>query len=245
MGGAVAVTIRVDEETEYRMARWTNGLPWFIIHPGLYGKSTTHLHEYLSPWLDMRSDYEANKDTGDFKHPMTGSYHPYYALAPYDYGLVVIDFVTDSILSCQGYCSIDTLYEASIKMHLHNTFGVDFHEAAKVYSQMVLDRRLYRQKLTFGKEGGVDIEKESLVREKDLPSLLKNKMPRDVFRYRYRVDLSPFNVFVYEDHGSEPLREMRAKLLELGFRLTSEDESRWQEAIRSQEEPEQEEEDGS
>lgn len=109
MGGSLAITIRQSNGKEYRMLRWTNSLPNFITNPKFFKEDKQWFKDYMEPWFDMKKDYEQNKTTGKFKLNMTDCYFPYSYLAPADYGLVVIDFKTKTLLTMQGYSDLNSI----------------------------------------------------------------------------------------------------------------------------------------
>lgn len=88
MGGAVAVTVRFSEEEQYRMTWGTRGINLFK-RPGFLMQDSQHLDACRARWVDPE---------------LAGS------LAPSDYGLVVVDFVTKRILSFQNFTSVDSVH---------------------------------------------------------------------------------------------------------------------------------------
>lgn len=107
MGGNLAWTLRLEDGTEYRMDRWTNAMPELITNAAFLRGEPAAIEAALDSWLAMKADWEANKDNGTFKLPMTEVYAPYpYGMQPSEYGLVVTDFVTKTILSLQGYTNL-------------------------------------------------------------------------------------------------------------------------------------------
>lgn len=86
MGGVVAVTVRFSEDEQYRMTWGTSGLGLFRAS-GFVQQDAAHLAECRKRWA---------------KPELAGM------LAPDDYGLVVVDFVTKRIISFQNFTSLDT-----------------------------------------------------------------------------------------------------------------------------------------
>jgi len=110
MGGNLAWTIRLEDGTEYRMDRWTNSMPGLILNPDFLSGQQAGIDNALQPWLEMKSDWEKNQHTEKFDLHMTPSYAPYpYGLAPSEYGLVITDFVSKTILSLQEYTDLGSL----------------------------------------------------------------------------------------------------------------------------------------
>jgi len=110
MGGNLAWTLRLDDGTQYRMDRWTNAMPELITDPDFIAGEPAAIETALESWLDMKADWEENRGTEAFRHPMTPVYAPYpFGLRPSEYGLVVTDFQTRTILSLQGYTNFGTI----------------------------------------------------------------------------------------------------------------------------------------
>lgn len=123
MGGTVGLTIRLASGKEYRMARWTNMLPWAFKNINLLTGKPKHIKDIINSWDKMVLDYANHKKTGEkFKYPMTDSYVSEIqeaALCPISYGLVVLDLKTKTILDLQGYSSLNymDIYSASNLIH--------------------------------------------------------------------------------------------------------------------------------
>ena len=114
MGGNLAWTLRLEDGTEYRMDRWTNPMPELIVTPAFLEGEPAALEEALSDWMAMKTDWDGNGATGDFAFPMTSAYAPYpFGLKPSEYGIVVTDFVSQTILSLQGYTDLGGINPAS------------------------------------------------------------------------------------------------------------------------------------
>lgn len=111
MGGNVAWTLRLADGTEHRMNRWTNIFPETTMDDAFLAGEQAAIDEALKSWLEMKADWEANRDTGKFQHRMTEVYAPYpFGLKPFEYGFIVTDFVTKTIVSCQHYTNPTRLY---------------------------------------------------------------------------------------------------------------------------------------
>ena len=99
MGGGIAVTARRANGEILRMCRWTNPLPFFFQNMRFVGGDESHLDEYLEQWHDfMRQAPEGDE--------MDREMVAHDKLAPYWYGLVVIDYQTKKVLSLQGYSAL-------------------------------------------------------------------------------------------------------------------------------------------
>jgi hypothetical protein len=108
MGGSVAWTIRQSDGTEHRMQRWTNILADAHWEDGFLHEKKEAVDYALETWRNMAADYEANHATGEFEIDMTPVYAPYpYGLRPSEYGVIVTDFQTKTIISSQHYTSLN------------------------------------------------------------------------------------------------------------------------------------------
>jgi hypothetical protein len=104
MGGNIAWTVRFSTGQEYRTQRWTNVTPWIGRNLDFYAEDPSAVVEVMGSWLDMKRDWEKNKDTGLYEHNMTSVYAPYpFGLRPSEYGIIVHDFKNKSIVDCNSY----------------------------------------------------------------------------------------------------------------------------------------------
>ena len=114
MGGSIAITFRDEDGNVEKMCRWTNTMPYYLVNHRLYAKDTKFIKEFMKQWFDMKKDWDDNegKKNPKYKYPMTNYYAPKECrvLAPIEYGLVVIDFMTNTILENQGYCSLTEIH---------------------------------------------------------------------------------------------------------------------------------------
>jgi hypothetical protein len=109
MGGTVAVSVRKPDGSIVNMHRWTNIFPYALFNVDfLYAHFDEWYSDFTKTWLDMKADYEKNKDTGHFELNMTDVYFPSpEGLAPVDYGIIVIDFLKHKVYSSQNYCHLN------------------------------------------------------------------------------------------------------------------------------------------
>lgn len=260
MGGTLAVTVRKPDGTEERMARWTNATPWFINNMGLINKDPAHVESYMEPWNDMRRDwlehedeynalvkrygspsdvpYEATKDLWDY--PMTPCYAGHTMLAPAGYGLTVVDMQKDQILTCQGYTHYGRLHMAGVYLGLTRDGKIpenaddencavrlrEFHEAKRVTHVELMSPSGWRNMDIS------DVSFEGLLKLASMPTVSTSTTAAGAFS----LDLSPYEVHHYEEANPDSWREFRAKLIDLGFSLTDEEEAAWEETIQEEEE---------
>lgn len=97
MGGDVALTIRFTPERQWRGVTTTNvlGSLWDAPFYGTLEECQAHVEAWLKGILERR-----------LENPALQEYDKYVQCAPDDYGLVVIDFVSSTIMSAQGYTSL-------------------------------------------------------------------------------------------------------------------------------------------
>jgi hypothetical protein len=117
MGGSITVIIREEDGKIHKMCRWTNSLPYFTKDLNFINKDKKHLKDYLKVFYSMENDYKrVQKKGGNYRFQMTDCYIPYSGyIAPIEYGLVLIDYQTEQIISCQGYSSLNTICRYEIE----------------------------------------------------------------------------------------------------------------------------------
>ena len=241
MGGTVSVTVREEDGTEHRMERWTNALSHFVTNLKLCQKDPKHLKEYLSTWKDFEDDWKKNghkfdRDKGNyevFENQMTPCYYPAVGLAPVDYGLVVIDFKTNNILSMQGYTSLNVVLGSSIRMAMG---GYEDPDELDRFKELLYDRRITTYETVAFGLGGSGTIKEDLTNAKPCQVLNRFKDDgRHVGIEYLHVDLSPFTLEDFEESAQGALA-MKGRLAELGFRYTKKEDKGWLDWITDREE---------
>lgn len=95
MGGIVGLTFRWPDGTQWRGSCWTNVLPDGLFAPPFFVRRASEGH--ARRWL---ANILKNRDEAPEIGKLWGS-SP--LLAPVEYGLVVVDFKTKTVLSHQGY----------------------------------------------------------------------------------------------------------------------------------------------
>lgn len=228
MGGSVALTLREPNGTEHRMCRWTNILPWAITNLGLIEDRPEHLTEMLEQWTSMRGDWARHRAEGvPCEHNMTSVYAPYPFLAPIDYGLVLVDGVHRVILTRQGYTAIGAISPLSVV----RGDPADPESAAHRYIALFDAGRIEatapgrRVKSKVGVSGAESI--------RGLQACYAQHGYRPFEEFDFRVDMSPYTV---ENFEGRPWRQVRERVLALGFALTPEEEALWAAAIAREDE---------
>lgn len=108
MGGSVAWTIRCSDGTQHRMCRWTNLVGDLVWLDGFQDEDPDAIEVVLRGWRKMAADYEANHASGEFESAITPWCAPYpYGLRPAEYGIIVTDFQTKTMISCQDYSPLN------------------------------------------------------------------------------------------------------------------------------------------
>jgi len=228
MGGSIAVTIREEDGTMHKMCRWTNSTPNFVNDEKLFLCDKQHLQDYLKTWYEMVEDY----DSGQNKLNMSSVYAPVRLLAPVDYGLLLIDYKTKTLLNMQGYTDYGRLLatEAGLSNLIlkRNGENNDFYFKIEALHK---SGRLMRAETLSNKE--IDLSKMSL--EKILESCDRSSSFFNVFKHEKRevwfeifLKTDPWQFKRYEENVSG-LKKLKEAVLELGFILTEEEEKEWKE----------------
>jgi hypothetical protein len=98
MGGIIAVTTRYTNGDEWRGSMWTNVLPGGLFAPPFFQpkKAEPHVKQFVARLLENR---RLNPDV----ESLWGGHHE---LSPVEYGVVVVDFQTKTVISHNGYCAV-------------------------------------------------------------------------------------------------------------------------------------------
>ena len=103
MGGIVGLTVRFSEAETYRGSCHTNVLPEGLFAAPFYvdlDASREHVRVWLKMILDNRKD---NPEVEE----LWGGHN---MLAPVEYGLVIVDYVTSTLVACNGYSNPTIIY---------------------------------------------------------------------------------------------------------------------------------------
>jgi len=221
MGGCISITVRTIEGKEHRMCRWTNSLPKFVNNTKLIDKDEDHLQEYLKVWEDMSDAYNSG-DTKDM--PMADVYVPNSGLYPVEYGLVLIDYQTNTILTSQNYCNIGSLgsSEAGIALmgrHRQSPFMVS-DDGEKEVNDIERDRvsNLFKSNRI----------KEVVLRDwsiKDSDGLTIEEFSKYGSGYEYA--LLDMGLWTIKNYLSGEIVKMLSDIIEMGFVLSNEETDGW------------------
>lgn len=224
MGGVVGVTIRQDDGTVHKMSRWTNSLPYFINDLGLIKKHKRHLNGYLKQWFDMVKDY----DSGKKKLNMSEVYATHRILAPIDYGLVVVDYQSKTILHMQGYTMLGTILACDI--HERRTPADEkkilaaMHKSGLFKKVMCYDARPDRGEKE-NKFPIIDID-QNWTFEEFMHQCTINRNNNGIEWQRIVLDMSPWKIVRFNE-TKKGLDKFKENVIKLGFVLTEEEKKTW------------------
>jgi hypothetical protein len=221
MGGVVAITIRMDEEHIYNMHRWTNPIPDFVHDVKFLAKD----YDYFMEYINRKTEYGGLRKT----------------LAPYGYDLIVIDLVSNKILSWQGYSRLagvsDVRMTALIEPN-HIVLGNDQTNLVELwlagkFVSLISYTKKEKKVIPFKNnqevlEAVLDIDKVKDSRRKKLP-IPEVKYPVEFGSFY--LDFSPFELIEYPEETKEQLMEMRT-IVESLFNLSRYEKKLWDKYIK-------------
>lgn len=260
-GQVVAWTMRMEDGTEHRMNRDLTAVAPAVRSPDFVDQDPLHLEQCLSDWQMMSDDWNNNKHTGQYHYPNTHLYAPYPALlAPNHFGLVVTCAKANVILSLHGASRIGALLAMELShyaLDVRKTFSqaheqlMDFVRNDKIdyYTLYVTPGTLEKQfELSFPR---VDIEVED-----DPSGFACFKVP-GTFPYDHLLAFTKehsrgpeggdlcvvtaylkMDPFTVEDfaHTSTSMQQMKARVIDLGFALSAEENEAWDNRIAEMQE---------
>jgi len=243
MGGNIAVTIRREDGREHRMCRWTNPIPHTFKNIHFLNGNEEYLDRYIKTWDDFVEDYRLHKEDGEFEHNMTSVYAPYPFLAPSEYGIIVVDYQKKVIISCNHYTSLGYIDGVNYLIELPD--DPPYTEAFKIPTPDEEGDFAVCQNLAHF------ISEDRIKSVISWDNEVKEKLPLDFFintprreqgevtrELRFELDLKPFTLFDFNRDTPEIFAKVKEKVLELGFKLTPEEEEIWEKEIKGREEDE-------
>lgn len=129
MGGIIGLTIRLELGCEWRGSCWTNVLPEGLFAAPFYVDLDSS-KQHTSAWLEK---LVARRKTDPELEEVWGGWDK---LAPIEYGLVVVDYVTNTLVSCQGYSGVDYVY-----CHEYNTDKMEKYDALEKAGLLIVPSR--------------------------------------------------------------------------------------------------------
>lgn len=232
MGGDIRVIIREKSGNIIKMNRWTNSFPDFINSPKFISKDISHYDAYMKSFYEMKKDWEANHESGEFKYPMTDFYFPDDGLlAPSGYGILLIDYMKEKVMSVQGYASLGRFDE----LILHTLFD---KKICDDYIMMgLIPKEQYEGLVVLFNDGKLnqistynpdtksiefnDVTKEEL--EVFVRDNLKIKKPK---HFECIINMDPWEIVRFEE-TDKGLAEAKEFMENLGFEFTDADNKRW------------------
>ena len=224
MGGTIGFTIREKNGKEHRMLRWTNSFPFFANNVKFIEQDEKHLQEYLQTWHDMVKTYESGDLT---EAPMADAYVPNAGMFPCEYGLIVVDYHTMTILQCQSYSPIGLLDTGSAWRAIKSKWGSGDHEhdqeERQRYESLFSSNRIIK---AMRYEDLVEVE----VKEFSIEQFLEGYLT-DAEKYcSATVDMSPWKLVTFKS-DRKGFEEMRNRLDAMGFVLTEKEQKNWNEFL--------------
>lgn len=199
MGGSIKVSVRFSQDHIESQVRWTNALPWLFRDKEFVTDPAKHLRAYMDKDSEWRRDDEN-------------------VVLPFDYGLVVVDLVTQTVAHANGYSGFNTevaLFDDEMSA-----------EDRATYEWFIAEKRL---KLRTHERFQPKSEKTTTI---SLISSLEDVRSTVTAHFRAQdrnlidfldYDLSPWT-FTRFTEGYAGTKELKAWLIDKGFTL---DEAKW------------------
>ncbi|MBS3146067.1 hypothetical protein J4471_00020 [Candidatus Woesearchaeota archaeon] len=206
---------------------------------------------HKNEWESIKQKYGRDAWNHEpFENNMTGCYAPYAFLAPQGYGLVVVDMQKDIVLDFQGYTSLDTIHGVSIASDMSSVapglheFVIGGQQTKKLSKKAFYLKNDFLNSVRFRElfEAGRITKAIMDIRYPDKLISLNGKslndtidlLENDVEKFlQFPINMSPYEVIKYKEHNSKEAQRMQVKIKELGFTLSDEEESMWDEWIES------------
>ncbi len=223
MGGTIGITIRTMDRKEHRMLRWTNPMPSFFHDIKFIDGDEGHVNEYLKMWYEMVDAYNNGKLD---EMPMADVYVPGAGLYPSEYGLVLVDYPSRTIISSQGYTNVNGIHVAGVSnAAMTKKFNPDkFCENYERYKALFDQKKvvLPRTNKTYKHLQIEGITFEDFIAE--------DENGNDVY-YDAFLDMRPWKVHLYEPYVEKDVLKMKKHVQKLGFTLTESEEKEWRDFI--------------
>lgn len=200
MGGSIAVTIRKKNGEIHKMIRWTNPTPYFVENLKFIKKDEKYLQEY-------------------FDEKKNDPYYVDFCLAPEDYGLLLIDYMTNTILHSQNYTNYGSQHFSSLALSIFQ------HESDEI--QNIKD--LYdAKKLTFYKYvANTGWKRAELI---SFDKLIQIAMNRE-YLGKFEINMKPWKIKRFTQEKKD-LKEMKKEIKKLGFKISIKENNVWKKFFR-------------
>lgn len=209
MGGTIKVAIRLHDESVVSDTRWTNNMPTWINSIEMVNDDADYLRQYAEQESSHRGDD--------------------HTIAPYGYGLVLIDAITHTIYSCNGYSLPGQITPAKIVIHAEDPEAVANWKAlmdAGRLSAVDVYHPTVPPILLPMVPGRGPVDEAYAVRQ-----LERDHEDGERRLYMINIDLSPWRVLDYHE-SREGCELMRQHIKDSGFPFTEADDRAWDEYMK-------------
>lgn len=201
MGGFVEITLRERNGKIHKMSRYTGSVSHFIDNDKLFEMDRKHIEKYTQK----------------------GIYDDEAKLAPEEYGIIVVDLKTKTILSCNDYTSFGKTSLVSMRLDNENRNVITEDSNSATIFKRLFDKGYVIGYYTFK-------DKENLTKVDtwgEVENMIKDERKHGIL---FKIDPPGWTIVNYKG-DSKSLSQMKDKVKELGFELTESEESDWNEWI--------------
>lgn len=191
MGGSINVAIRFSNGEAFCNERWTNSMPFWFGHPDIFSDEA-RAREYMK--ANRNTDYVLDKYASGRPSQLRNS----------EYGLVVFDYVTKTVLDNNSYTSFNNIIPI---MAVSNGKLKEGFEAFARAGRLTAGHSEGGGKLV-SRTGPLTLQEATIFAK--VGSADYRSMSRDIFV----IDPSPFRI---EELPREPFSIMKERLIQLGF----------------------------
>lgn len=233
MGGLVKVIIRKEDGQIISMNRWTSGLCNILHDPEIYLADTNALELYLKPYFDAVADYEKHKEDKKFEINMTSSciFDGHDNLAPVDYGIVILDLMTKTLISCNGYSNRGTFVSYSDNDNNYERKGLNLDHSViteEEFVDMLANDKIKELMDTSGQHrvslNGIRTLTEANKCAEQLAKTLSDYGKGKIPGMLVVINRNDFELNFYLENR---LDEVKAKMKRIGFEFSESDELGW------------------
>jgi hypothetical protein len=199
MGGSINVTVRKTDGQIFNLDSYTNSMPYWLRNIRIYNCDDTHLEEYIE------------------EHRPTAQLIP-TGTAPSGYGLVLVDYMTKTFLSMQGYCGFDEFSTIELTgRHERKENFLEFLDAGLIEVQMLEVNKSNNHYEKTGRITGFDNIKALLDSPKSRFEF--DSGTKDAPYYNYEINWSPKWTYWDSESSLSTSIELYRKVKDLGFDL--------------------------
>lgn len=199
MGGSIKVVIRKENYEIVSMNRWTNGLSNLIHNPKCFLDIDGAIDEYIS----------------NTREPFCKTH------APIEYGIVVFDLKTKTLISSQGYSShMPYLMMSGRELKIDSAFGTYDSQEIQEYLEKGYLKSFYTES-----NGRYSLTGVKNIHELETKLNSINNI-QNVSQIRFEIETNGFKTHFWD---SNDLPDARLKMKEIGIVFSKEDEKEWSE----------------